>query len=120
MPAILRRAGYRVGTIYATTRSNSLPSTTGSSLRKWTTSCVNEKCRELLLSGVTIERPETVTADAGVAIGMDTVVGPFAQLLGNTVIGEDCAIGACSIIQNSTIAANVEIAPFTVIADSRN
>ena len=39
------------------------------------------KARELMLAGVTIEKPETVTIDAGVEIGMDTVVEPFAQIL---------------------------------------
>ena len=40
------------------------------------------KLRELMLAGVTIEKPETVTIDADVTIGMDTVVEPFAQILG--------------------------------------
>jgi bifunctional UDP-N-acetylglucosamine pyrophosphorylase / glucosamine-1-phosphate N-acetyltransferase len=76
------------------------------------------KVRELLLAGVTIERPETVTIDPEVQIGMDSMVGPFAQILGDTEIGEDCRIGACSIVENSKLAAGVEVAPFTVIADS--
>src|SRR6185503_1130205 len=47
------------------------------------------KVRELMLAGVTIEKPETVTVDCGVEIGMDTVVEPFAQILGNSRIGEN-------------------------------
>ena len=47
------------------------------------------KVRELLLDGVTVERPETVTVDASVRVGIDTVVGPFAQLAGKTQIGEN-------------------------------
>jgi bifunctional N-acetylglucosamine-1-phosphate-uridyltransferase/glucosamine-1-phosphate-acetyltransferase GlmU-like protein len=35
-----------------------------------------------MLAGVTVEKPETVTIDAGVEIGMDTVIEPFAQILG--------------------------------------
>ena len=31
-------------------------------------------------------------------------MGPFAQILGRTEIGEDCRIGACSIVQDSTLA----------------
>lgn len=76
------------------------------------------KAQELMLAGVTIEKPETVTIDAGVRIGEDSVVGPFAQILGRTEIGEDCRIGACSIVENSTVAAGVQIAPFTSITDS--
>jgi bifunctional UDP-N-acetylglucosamine pyrophosphorylase/glucosamine-1-phosphate N-acetyltransferase len=62
------------------------------------------KRRELMLGGVTIEKPETVTIDADVRIGMDTVIEPFAQILGKTVIGEDCRIGACSIVRDSELA----------------
>jgi bifunctional UDP-N-acetylglucosamine pyrophosphorylase/glucosamine-1-phosphate N-acetyltransferase len=76
------------------------------------------KVQELMLAGVTFEKPETATVDSCVRIGEDSVVGPFAQILGNTVIGEDCRIGACSILENSTLASSVEIAPFTYIVDS--
>jgi bifunctional UDP-N-acetylglucosamine pyrophosphorylase/glucosamine-1-phosphate N-acetyltransferase len=76
------------------------------------------KVRELLLDGVTIEKPETVTIDGAVKIGQDTIVGPFAQILGRTEIGEDCRIGACSIVENSKLAGGVEVAPFTSVADS--
>ena len=47
-----------------------------------------------MLSGVTIERPETVTIDARVEVGTDTIIEPFTRLLGATHIGEDCRIGA--------------------------
>jgi bifunctional UDP-N-acetylglucosamine pyrophosphorylase/glucosamine-1-phosphate N-acetyltransferase len=76
------------------------------------------KVQELMLAGVTIEKPESVTIDACVRIGEDSIVGPFAQILGRTAIGEDCRIGACSIVENSTLASNVEIAPFSSVMDS--
>jgi bifunctional UDP-N-acetylglucosamine pyrophosphorylase/glucosamine-1-phosphate N-acetyltransferase len=38
--------------------------------------------------------------------------------LGATEIGEDCCIGAGSIIENSRLADGVQIAPYTLIADS--
>jgi len=77
------------------------------------------KIHELMLAGVTIEKPETVTVDADVSIGMDTVIEPFARILGNTTIGESCRIGACSIIRDSELADEVEIGPFTIIGKSR-
>ena len=77
------------------------------------------KLRELMLAGVTIERPETVTIDGGVEIGMDTVIEPFARILGTTTIGENCRIGASSVIEDSTIGDEVEIGPLTVIAGAR-
>jgi len=77
------------------------------------------KVRELMLAGVTIEKPETVTVDPDVTIGMDTIVEPFAQILGHTTIGENCRIGACSIVQDSELADEVEVGQFTIIGTSR-
>ena len=76
------------------------------------------KLRELMLGGVTVVKPETVTVDDTVSIGMDTVVEPFAQILGNTKIGENCRIGACTIIRDSVLADEVEIGPFSMVASS--
>ncbi|MFN7924790.1 MAG: bifunctional UDP-N-acetylglucosamine diphosphorylase/glucosamine-1-phosphate N-acetyltransferase GlmU [Bryobacteraceae bacterium] len=76
------------------------------------------KVQELMLSGVTIERPETVTVDPDVIIGRDTVVGPFCQILGRTVIGEDCMVGAGSIIKDSTIEDAVMIDAYTLVGTS--
>ena len=77
------------------------------------------KTRELMLSGVTIRRPETVTIDAGVRVGMETTIEAFAQLLGDTVVGQDCVVGSGSILKNCIIADRVEISPYTVAQDSR-
>ena len=76
------------------------------------------KAKELMLDGVTIVKPETVTIDAQVKIGIDTVIGPFAQILGNTVIGENCLIGACSVVADSVLEDGVQVAPFTMIGTS--
>ncbi len=73
------------------------------------------KLRELMLAGVTIEKPETVTVDLGVSIGMDTVIEPFVQILGTSAVGEDCRIGACSVVRDSTLSDEVEIGPFTIV-----
>ena len=77
------------------------------------------KTLEMMLAGVTILRPETVTLDTTVAAGMDSVVEPFVQLLGSTRIGENCRIGSGSIIRDSQIGDNVEIQPYTLINSSR-
>jgi bifunctional UDP-N-acetylglucosamine pyrophosphorylase/glucosamine-1-phosphate N-acetyltransferase len=76
------------------------------------------KVRQLMLDGVTIEKPETVTVDDPVRVGMDSTIGPFAQLRGNTVVGENCRIGACSIIEDSELGADVEIGAFTTVGTS--
>jgi bifunctional UDP-N-acetylglucosamine pyrophosphorylase/glucosamine-1-phosphate N-acetyltransferase len=77
------------------------------------------KNEALMLSGVTIEKPETVTIDAGVTIGIDTVVEAFAQIRGKTKIGENCRIGAGAVIDDSEIADEVMIGPYTVIGTSK-
>jgi len=77
------------------------------------------KVEEWMLAGVTIEKPETVTIDSGVQIGMDTVIEPFARILGSTTIGEECVIGACSILQDSRLGRGVLVGPFTSIYGSR-
>lgn len=77
------------------------------------------KVRDLMIAGVTIERPETVTVDSDVEIGIDTVVEAFAQIRGRTRIGENCRIGAGAIIEDSEIADEVEVGPYTLIATSR-
>lgn len=76
------------------------------------------KVRELMLQGVTIEKPDTVVVDPQVRIGMDTVIEPFAQILGDSVIGEDCRIGACSILRDATLGNRVLVGPFTMAASS--
>ena len=77
------------------------------------------KARQLMLDGVTIQKPETVSIDADVSIGMDTVVEPFAQILGRTTVGANCRIGACSVVRDSELADGAEVGPFTVVAASK-
>ncbi len=77
------------------------------------------KTDELMLSGVTIERPETVSIDSCVRVGGDTVIEPFVRLLGSTEIGGDCRIGAGAILESTTLGDRVIVKPYTLIADSR-
>lgn len=77
------------------------------------------KVRQLMLDGVTIERPETVTIDAAVRIGPDTVIEPFVRILGDTVIGADCHIGQCSILDRAQLADDVHVLPFSIVATSQ-
>ena len=77
------------------------------------------KARELMLAGVTIEKPETVSIDQAAQIGLDTVVEPFARILGATRIGEGCRIGAHSIVRDSELGDNVNVEPFSIVNSSR-
>ncbi len=77
------------------------------------------KIHQLMLDGVTVEKPETVTVDADVTVGIDTVIEPFVQLRGYTRIGENCRVGAGSIITDSELSDDVDIQPFTLIGTSK-
>jgi bifunctional UDP-N-acetylglucosamine pyrophosphorylase / glucosamine-1-phosphate N-acetyltransferase len=63
--------------------------------------------KRLMAAGVTIFRPETCVIDAQVTVGPDTVIEPYVQLLGTTVIGTESRIRSYSVIQNSTLGDNV-------------
>jgi bifunctional UDP-N-acetylglucosamine pyrophosphorylase/glucosamine-1-phosphate N-acetyltransferase len=115
---ILGRAGHTVAAMELESSAELLGINTRVELAAVDRIFRERKVQELMLAGVTIEKPETVTIDSGVGIGEDSIVGPFAQILGHTEIGEDCRIGACSIVQDSVLASGVEIAPFTSVVDS--
>jgi bifunctional UDP-N-acetylglucosamine pyrophosphorylase/glucosamine-1-phosphate N-acetyltransferase len=117
--AILGRAGHRVHAINVPDSLQLLGINTRVELAGVDKIFRDRKAQELMLSGVTIEKPETVTIDAMAQVAPDTIIEPFAQILGRTEIGQDCRIGACSVIRDSILASAVEIAPFTSIADSR-
>jgi bifunctional UDP-N-acetylglucosamine pyrophosphorylase/glucosamine-1-phosphate N-acetyltransferase len=116
---ILVRAGHRIAAMDVQNSQELLGINTRAELAEVDKIFRERKVRQLMLDGVTIEKPETVTVDAAVRIGHDTIVEPFAQILGSTEIGEDCRIGACSVIRDSKLAAEVGIAPFTSIVDSQ-
>jgi bifunctional UDP-N-acetylglucosamine pyrophosphorylase/glucosamine-1-phosphate N-acetyltransferase len=118
MVEILNRAGHRVEAIEVSNSEELLGINTRVELAAVDKLFRECKVRELMLDGVTIEKPETVTIDSAVRIGADSIVEPFAQILGRTEIGEECLIGSCSIVANSTLAERVQVAPFTSIADS--
>ncbi len=115
---ILNRAGHRVDAMEVSDPRELLGINTRVELAEVDKIFRERKAREVMLEGVTIEKPETVSIDSGVRIGQDSIIGPFAQILGLTVIGEDCRIGACSIIQDSALADRVEVAAFTSVVDS--
>ena len=76
-------------------------------------------CRELMLSGVTIYRPETCVIDADVTIAADTVIEPSVQLLGSTKIGANCHIRSFSVIRNSTLGDHVLVRPGCILDEAQ-
>ena len=119
MAEILNRHGQRVESLHLQDSSELLGINTRIDLAEADGILRARKARELMLAGVTIERPETVAIDAQVRVGVDTVIEPFARLLGNTAVGEDCRIGQGAILESAGLADRVVIAPYTLVADSR-
>lgn len=64
---------------------------------------------EHMRNGVTLVDPQTTYIDIDVKIGKDTVIEPGVVLKGETIIGEDCFIGAHSEICDTQIASNVKV-----------
>jgi bifunctional UDP-N-acetylglucosamine pyrophosphorylase/glucosamine-1-phosphate N-acetyltransferase len=118
MAEILTRAGHHVEAVQTPDAREALGINTRIELAEVDKIMRDAKRRELMLSGVTIENPETVMIDADVQIGMDTVIEPFARLIGATRVGENCRIGGSSIVKDSELADGVEIAPFTIVNTS--
>ena len=116
---ILNRAGHNVAAMEVSNPAELLGINTRVELAEADKILRDRKARQLMLEGVTIERPETVSIDGDVRIGGDSVIGAFTQILGTSQIGVDCRIGAGSIISNSQLADGVQVAPFTSIADSQ-
>jgi bifunctional UDP-N-acetylglucosamine pyrophosphorylase/glucosamine-1-phosphate N-acetyltransferase len=73
---------------------------------------------KLMAAGVTIFRPETVTIDAGVEIGPDTVLEPFTQVLGSSRIGSNCRVRSYSVIQDSILGDGVLVRQGCIIDSS--
>ena len=76
------------------------------------------KTTELMLAGVTIERPESVMIDRHVTVGQDTLIGPEVQLRGRTQIGSGCAIGQGAILNDAVIHDDAIVFPYTLIDTS--
>ena len=72
----------------------------------------------LLLSGVTLINPESITIEATVTIEPDVVIEPQTNLRGNSVISTGCRIGPGSLIEDSTIGKDTTVV-HSVITDSK-
>lgn len=87
--------------------------------------------RKHMANGVTIRIPETVTIGPDVVIGQDSVVEGGCTLLGNTIIGRGCTVGAYtqmtdtkvgdrvrirqSVLESAEIGADTTVGPFAYL-----
>ena len=76
------------------------------------------KTAELMASGVTVEDPATAYIDAGVTIGIDTILHPGVSLEGRTTIGSGCEIHSGTRICDSQIGNGVIILNHCVISNA--
>jgi len=65
--------------------------------------------------GVTIEKPDTVRIEAGVKIGIDTVIQAGCYLLGTTIIGDECRVGPNAVLVNAWLDDRVNVYAFSHI-----
>ena len=72
------------------------------------------KRQRLMREGVTMRLPETIVIDEDVRVGADTVILPYSQLSGATVVGSGCVIGPSAVIVNSRLGDRVIVRSSTV------
>jgi bifunctional UDP-N-acetylglucosamine pyrophosphorylase/glucosamine-1-phosphate N-acetyltransferase len=74
-----------------------------------------ERKRERLMrSGVTMRLPETIVIDEEVGVGPDTIILPYTELLGATVVGAGCVLGPAAVVRDSRLGDRVIVRSSTV------
>ncbi|HJU04182.1 MAG TPA: bifunctional UDP-N-acetylglucosamine diphosphorylase/glucosamine-1-phosphate N-acetyltransferase GlmU, partial [Nitrospiraceae bacterium] len=75
-------------------------------------------CERWMQEGVTLRDPATISIDADVRIGQDSVVYPYVTLEGRTTIGPDCEIRSHSRITDSVLGKHVVVQDCCVIREA--
>ncbi|MDR3088984.1 MAG: NTP transferase domain-containing protein [Desulfobulbaceae bacterium] len=71
--------------------------------------------RELMLSGISMENPESIVVAPTVSVAPDCVLEPGVRLLGATSLGHDCRVGQGAILTDCRIADDCHIGPYTCL-----
>jgi bifunctional UDP-N-acetylglucosamine pyrophosphorylase/glucosamine-1-phosphate N-acetyltransferase len=119
MAHILAHSGERVVAMDATDPVEILGANTIPEMMELDRAMRMEIARRHMHNGVVIQRPGTTVIDASVEIGPDTVIEPFAQLLGETKVGSGCRIRSFSVLEDATLGDNVTIRQNCVITSSQ-
>lgn len=90
---ILRRDGRRIAVVQAVTPEDVLAANTRAQLADVDAAMQERIQRTLRENGVTIVNGEQTYIEAGVTIGVDTVIHPFTYVGSGAVIGPECVIG---------------------------
>ena len=107
--ALLTEAGERVVAVAADSVDEVLGANTIAEMMHLDAALRRGTADRLMAAGVTIFRPDTVVIDSTVQVGADTVIEPFAQLLGHTRVGSNCRIRSYSTLENSVVGDGVLI-----------
>lgn len=78
----------------------------------------SRKAQSLMLSGVTIENPDSVVADLDVEVGQDSILEANVQLRGTTRIGSNCRIGTGSVLRDCEVEDGATILPYVIAENS--
>jgi bifunctional UDP-N-acetylglucosamine pyrophosphorylase/glucosamine-1-phosphate N-acetyltransferase len=119
MAALLRAAGERVVAIEAEEPEEILGANTIAELVALDQTLRAATAKRLMAEGVTIFRPDTCVIDADVEIAPDTVIEPFVQLLGKTVIGSECRIRSYSVLEDCVLGDGVLVRQSCVLVESK-
>ncbi len=119
MIAILRQNGYPVTPLVTADETELLGINTRVELSVADRILRGRKANELMLAGVTMQKPETMSIDVDVQIGQDTELEPNVHLLGRTIIGSQCVIGTGTVLRDCVVADGATILPYVVADSSR-
>lgn len=114
MVEILTRHGHPVAPVLVSDESELLGINTRVELAFADRVLRTRKARELMLDGVTIENPDSVTIDVQVSVAADSVIEANVQLRGQTRIGTGCRIGTGSVLRSCELEDDVTILPYVV------
>ncbi len=78
----------------------------------------SELIKHWMSNGTRFELAQSIHIDVDVEIGAGSFIGTGVLLLRGAKLGEECSVGAFSIVANSTIGDNTTVHSHTVVQDS--
>jgi len=119
MVEIIARHGYPIAPLFIEDKNQLLGINTRAELAVADTILRARKALQLMLDGVTIENPASVSIDVDVEVGADSVIEAGVHLRGRTTVGEGCRIGTGSVLRDCEIGDGTVILPYVVADQSR-